>query len=696
MSVTQTQQILADYIVQSISQDTQDFQWDVFFRLWFREKGGPFFFLFKRHLGVTNTQYVELFSLLQVYCTDRFSGAPKAQFLFHTTEQMKSTMVDMINMLLDSPSDQRAKQATLFAETYGEVLASTVAVDMFYCSCAVFLPPGIDLDVVQLCGDAGYIHSAGRSVFVRNIKKAKYKDFDAGLRHHLATTSLADFPLPFVIYAHEDFSDYDRDARDQISRGIEHTKLHVEKMSMGVYRLAQIVFDMRKSFQGMLDIPEPGSYKLHDFNTNKSLWLICDRSISSSNTLSAGSERYYICYEQVAKNENPFFFFDENKPAWRSHTTLPHSLAAALINSTRPHSANAQLSDPFGGTGTTWFEAKRLRISTNALCSDLSQALPLMIRDNLNFFLKSAKGLQDIVDQLKRINQAIKSDRKGMTDEDAQRTFNFGSQTEELSGSGPYLYAVGLLNDLKHDQPHEDQEFTLRKTFVDHLARLAPITRLLFYVVLRAELRYQGGYKRRSVTFDKAFTASLQELIDQTEQFIEVRAAMEAHDCTVCGNHVTYQGAYSTVVIPKFFRMSDEDLSETLVKEVVVRDACKLDPLSTDVIICDPPYGFNTTQDQAALARLYSDFLDSALLALRDNGHLIICLPAESYTGRELPYCTRSNLISNQVLTKAKQLGREIFVPARSVPSRAFLPPYYWEAERALRRVILHFRVKVV
>jgi len=125
-------------------------------------------------------------------------------------------------------------------------------------------------------------------------------------------------------------------------------------------------------------------------------------------------------------------------------------------------------------------------------------------------------------------------------------------------------------------------------------------------------------------------------------------------------------------------------------------DARQIERDSVDAIICDPPYGFNTMEEQGELANLYSEFIGAAIAGLRHRGHLIICLPGESYTGRDLPYCTNSGLVTNQVLIKARAVNKRIYVLARSLPSRLLAPPYYWESERALRRTILHFRVESV
>ena len=182
-------------------------------------------------------------------------------------------------------------------------------------------------------------------------------------------------------------------------------------------------------------------------------------------------------------------------------------------------------------------------------------------------------------------------------------------------------------------------------------------------------------------------------MIGQLQQFISLRDANPVeHEPR--GNFQLLSGTYSVGAISSFFSQKFEQFEISLEREVAVRDACALEPNSLNVIICDPPYGFNTTEEQGKLADLYGRFIRAAVAALRDEGHLIVCLPAESYTGRDLPYCTRASVIVNAVLIEAQRQGKEVYTPGRSMPARMLAPPYYWEAERALRRTILHFRVK--
>jgi hypothetical protein len=115
-----------------------------------------------------------------------------------------------------------------------------------------------------------------------------------------------------------------------------------------------------------------------------------------------------------------------------------------------------------------------------------------------------------------------------------------------------------------------------------------------------------------------------------------------------------------------------------------------------DVVITDPPYGFNTNEDNTNLARLYADCIEAMICALRTEGQLVIAVPDWSYTGRHLPEYAKPEFITHQVLVAARKFKREVVQTATQIPSVAGLvrPPYYWEAEKTLRRLILHFRLR--
>ncbi len=689
------EKLFVDCITTSIDAENGDFHWDIFFQNWFKTHGQPCYFLFRKHLGVTNTQYVELFALLQKHSKSSVYKKGTTHLMFHTTEQIKGTLIDSLNSVLDVEESQREKSIRDFSKTYTEVFCATVAIDLFYCSTSVLLPPGLEVEIGKICAASGYIHSAGYAIFIRNIKKAKTKDLFYSLDKHLEKKEKETnkSKIPFVVYAHEDFSDFDSEAKEQIGRGIETTKIFVEKMSMGANRLSEVVDTMRDKFTENLEIPKPGSYlQEHQFNSSSCLWLISDRSLSSANSSNPGRDRYYICFEQIYRNENPFFIFDENKPAWKSHTTMPHSLTAALINSTGLPDGNLTLSDPFGGTGTTWLESLRLGQKSGIVCSDISPLTTLMTEDNLRFFLKNVAELQSLQSILLEFLEFSKDDEKFEIGS-LQGSFQLNQSTTLEGANASYIIAKDLFEELSLSQPNEDEEYVFSNEFIKKMEKESFESRFLLYIFLRAKFRFQGGFKRRSTLFRTAVAKSIDELLVQIENFLEVKRYLTNKKITKKDGYFEYQGRYSKEIISHMFLMKYENFELRIEDEIQCKDARKIDENSVDVIICDPPYGFNTTESQALLAKLYSEFIEVSIRALKPGGHFIICLPAESYTGRDLPYCTKSSMISNQVLTKAEILGREVFLPAQSLPLREFSPPYYWEAEKALRRIILHFRI---
>ena len=113
-----------------------------------------------------------------------------------------------------------------------------------------------------------------------------------------------------------------------------------------------------------------------------------------------------------------------------------------------------------------------------------------------------------------------------------------------------------------------------------------------------------------------------------------------------------------------------------------------------DIIVTDPPYGFNTVEDASELMTVYQKFLNESIAKLSNGGHLVLCLPDKSYVGKSFPFFTVPELVVAQVLAVAERNGRVAYIEAQSLPTPRsfFAPPYYWKSARALKRSILHFR----
>lgn len=667
--------VLKDCIVNSI--EKKEFKWDKFFEAWFRKNGTPLFFLFKKNLGVTNLQYVELFQLIN----SNIKNGPNKLF-FYKAEHVRETFSELLESVIQSIQNSDSKELDNFIETYSSVFEHTVSVDLFYNSTSIFLPPGTKINLDKVVFESGYIHSAGTSIYIRNIKKSNKKAFKENLRNEIVKNKES---IPFVIYSHEDFSDFDKESSDQIEKGIDQCKIYIDKMNMGTHRLSQIIDEISNEspFQEKLISPKPGNYKeQHKFKSSESIWLISDRGISGGSIKYPGQSRFYICYKQQYKNESHYYFFDENKPAWKSHTTLPHSLTASLINTSRPHDHGVVICDPFGGTATTYLESKRIEKNTKCITSDYSKIINLLLSDNINIFNFDQNKLELIIKEIKSSKEQLEKSSAG----------NY--ELFDSSFHNNYTQAKELINELKNRFPSEENEYCFEEEFINKLSNLTIDARIIFYIALRATLRFNNSLKRKAMKFEDGYKKSADKLISEITKLIKLKTEIEENIHHEEDNHIQVKGKYSLKLIPKNLFSTNYFNHSQIQKDVIAgRDARELEKNSIDVIICDPPYGFNTQEEIHELSQLYSEFIEQSLLALKHGGQLIICLPAESYTGKDLPYCTRMDIISRLVLIKAMNNGKKIVKHASSLPLKEFEPPYYWESDKALRRGILHFRV---
>ena len=181
--------------------------------------------------------------------------------------------------------------------------------------------------------------------------------------------------MAFIVYAREDWPDKSERVPELTAKGIQEVKIPVGKFFMGRSSIQGVIGELEKGHRARLRVARPGHLhedRKHDQETKKdgednniersrSLFLIVDRQISD-NPRHPADTKFFICYEQQWLNCNPCHVFDEDKPVWIDHTTIPHTLMGAMINVTRPwwpkgSNSRVVLCDPFVGSGTTWLEA---------------------------------------------------------------------------------------------------------------------------------------------------------------------------------------------------------------------------------------------------------------------------------------------------------------------------------------------------
>ncbi|MEA2238245.1 MAG: hypothetical protein QOC81_2969, partial [Thermoanaerobaculia bacterium] len=641
---------------------------------------------FKKNLRVTNIQFAELMALIRSELRDASTPRASPQIQFVSPSEFTTAIERIVEGLGSMAGPSLPDRIT---ELYWPLIERLVVIRPLFSSALVFVPPHLNLDTAAVCGYSGYVHSCGPRVYARRIDKATAPEFEAALHDYLDTRlRLASGErLILAPYSHEDYTDFDREFADDLRSGLDEVKLHVEKFFIGKQRLVSFINALGAS-EPRIIIPPPGNFKetlaalreTPGVRKDRTAWLILDHSISES-LRHPGQHKYFICYDQEFKNDNPYHVFDETKPAWTAPVTIPHTLAGAMINIARPDidptDATTRFCDPFVGSGTIWLEAMK-HPELNTECTDLSEISPRLCLDNLRFFALDTLELKQLEQRISAVVVSL-GDGASETDErlrDAQSRFRSLTNVHDL---------VSM-----HD-------VTFSRDFVAALP-VSRFERLLFYLVARTTARNLSAFIRRQSTsaelFDmewqRAFVSEANSFVRALRQLVDLRERSEKSlSLNIRPNLTVSDGEFSKSCSLSLQR---GDWTTYLTG---VADACRLHERGqTDMIVTDPPYGFNTEEDPVEFARFYATMIPTLIRALRPGGQLVLCLPDLSLNGRKMFFFAKKELVVQQVLRAAEDLNLHVSVPGFSVPEpvQLFRPPYYWESERALRRAILHFR----
>ncbi|MCW2672290.1 MAG: hypothetical protein JWP14_879 [Frankiales bacterium] len=669
------------------------FNKDAFFRGWFRERdGGSFQFVFRKNLAVTNIQYAELFALLRIHTTCPAADTGELEFI--SGGEFQTLVEELVSGFRIGDGDVQAR-CQLLAELYGPMLRRLVVVDALFGSCGIHLAPGLEVDLAAVCAESGYISLCGRSVYYRPTDKATADELVKRLGRYLDVypPDEGDRRIPFVIYNHEDFTAYDRELADDLREGLDDLKMHVEKFYMGGKTMVSLTDAIKAALDDRLYVEVAGDYrdsrahqrkKDDGLDPARTIWLIVDRGIPIADGRHAG--RYYVAYDQLYRNENPMSYFDENMPGWINHTTIPHTLAAAMINISRPHwHGNVTVQDPFVGSGTFFLEALRLgahRVSG----SDKLDIADQLIKDNLQFFSLPSKELNALKSSLDLVVGRLVG-----TKDTASQLDSDGYLTGGMEFDDDYNAALKFRRSLGED-PVQD----VPPDRLPALAAMPVRQKLFFYILLRAEVRSLGSLTRGTTNTHAAVAREAEKLARSIQKFFEQRLAEETKVLDQRESFQIVSGSYSHVTSPNltgWTALAHQAAPLTLVKDMHVDDL-----ETAQVLVADPPYGFNTDEPVDGMARLYARSIEKMVKVAAPSGQLVLCLADVSHTGRESHYVTHKELVSQQVFTAARKFGMEVVntAAARPHPSHLLGAPYYWESVRALRRVILHFRFREV
>lgn len=693
-----------------------------FFESWFTKNGKTYNFIFKQNLFVTNLQFRELIDLIRLNVK---KGSERPQINFMTTNEFINLTSNIIESFIDEKALKNIREKNIdvseirpeleiICENYGSLFENIIVIDAFYTSCIVSVPNGLELNVQQICFQSGYIHSCGENIYTRNMKKAKYDALVDRLK-----TYLQDYkePLNFIMYTHEDFPIKNKMyVNDFQKHGLDEIKFYLEKFYMQDISLIQVVEHLRNDTRLEGKIKIMGKAEAKQSHAEESIWMIIDRSIGSDLKY-PGDKRYYICYKQMYINENPFHIFDEDKPGWINPVTIPHTLVGAMINIGRGEWPNNvkeryRVIDPFVGSGTTGLEVLKYD-DIDFWGGDKCEISQMIARMNLRFFAMDIKDLQYIQDLVLAYLEGLNTEKYTMImkelnikkggEKDSKKTLAIGIQYQlssiqeqfnEKNFVGNYRSIINELSKFITNRASAKDKKYLTGEKIEFVAQLFVL--LTWRAYKHNEFRYEKA-EDFDLTSDSAeeFKGFLYRLLSYIH--LRERGKDDIMDGNNEGRMVTYLGKYTRActINSKFIYHNINGSASQIRDGIDVIDFLKsFEESKVDLIITDPPYGFNTPEEKPIFSKLYIKFINAMVRTMDNGGQIIMCLPSVSYSGKTVNVFAQKEIVSRQFMIAAQE--NNMFIAENEgnfpKPSEIYSFPFYWDSEKALRRDIVRFQ----
>ncbi|MBR1702711.1 MAG: hypothetical protein IJ716_12220 [Lachnospiraceae bacterium] len=694
---------------------------NAFFENWFTKNGKTYNFIFKQNLYVTNIQYRELIDLIQLNTTRE---SKRVQINFMTTKDFFDFMSNIIESFIDMNCLRKIRENTCEIElvsndlerlckNYLNIFENIVVVDSFYTSCIVSIPNGMVMDIQQICFQSGYIHSCGENIYTRNMKKAKYDSFVSRLEEYIDNS---DNILNFIMYTHEDYPIKNKlYVNDFQKHGLDEIKFYLEKFYMQDISLLQVVEKLKSNGNLKNKIRIVSRSEAKRTQANECIWMIIDRSISEDLKY-PGERRYYICYKQMYINENPFHIFDENKPGWIDSVTIPHTLMGAMLNIGLAGCLINErdkyiVVDPFVGTGTTLLETLKYT-KIDFWGGDKCAITQIVSELNLIFFAmkkSSLNKIQNIVLEIIDVGDSAKC-QKIISDLQIK---NYSSEKWHDLAVCISGYLTNCINDfvlkgfefetkfcsLTEDLYNEIKNSKKNSGLSNEECCL--ISKVCLLIVWKTFKRKEFIYRKNSNqenSFIKEVAEEFKGFLYRLISYIHIRERIKdnANDEE---RIIVYNGKYTRAcsINSNYIKNNITVESSKIKQNIDIIDFLKglqNEQKKVDLIITDPPYGFNTIEDKNSFAELYINFIEEMVKTINNGGQIIMCLPAWSYSGKTVNFFAQKEVVSRQFMIAAQRNNMYIAEKKEVLtePTKLFEFPFYWDSEKALRRDIVKFQ----
>lgn len=442
-------------------------------------------------------------------------------------------------------------------------------------------------------------------------------------------------------------------------------------------------------------------------------------------------------------------------PVTAPHTLVSAMLNLGLR---RPGTKILTVCDPFVGSGTTILEAMRLPGAIKFVAGDLAKPATIARQDNFTFFSlpylangeleendlnngeldenDAAKATTLLhkpfskigIDEIPRSIHSLRKlaefdDRHGREKKEefialvAAALSKAASFTyrENLKANNGHPFATCLkwvltaaAFEFVRNKPEEARAQAGARSMREHDftpvieqlegERLFP-ARIFFYICWRSILRlgyslYQGRVD--ATILGNAMIQDFNVFADQARKLEYIRKQKPDTALSPDQRLSTQFGWYSAeTIVPASTLLNRPafelvDMGEANALDVLAENKKKI-----DLLVTDPPYGFNT--DGENTIDLYKKLPEAIVSALANNGQAVICLPQQSHNGQLIPsYAQKAWFVREMIAAASREKGgAQLINISETNPSlrSLFLAPYYWRSGRALTRSVLHFRL---
>lgn len=720
---------------------------------------GSFCAIFSKNVNVTNIQYNEFISLIQTN-SQKTSKHSNTEAKLHLSFLRYRDFRRFIENIFDSmganySSDRSAmafesvemsieeyetEVAVRFLRLAADIIENTVVVDFYSGTCVCHIPLSISVNFKVVVSHSGYIHSGGSKIIARNMEKVQLKEILERLTKFLEDSK---HPMLFMPYTEEAFLQMDKNSSFSVRNGLDQIKLSVRKHFISDISILDILEEIRSSLSEKIVIlpgvrspsEELGEIQIN-YQQEKSIWMITDRELTHEvvdRRLQPSSKgRFLLCYEQAFLNNNHLLTLKERKPGWYAPVTLPHTLSSALLNIGMAFQHVKGLSerrpnvilDPFCGSGTTLIDAAIRNPKAIVVGFDRNPLTPKIIKDNLEFFSKETEELTGtFIAEIVSIRDMCLDSSKEKLIEKALYGIDYSKNVLNLSKIQKiFLDALRSIRAMLDDKPsdgktlhesikaHLDGEFS--KQTSEYLNSLTFHERILWYVTWRSLVVNSMAIRRAENKLSYILSKQLNSFIEdikyitrynsfnqkELSEYFSVNMGeyslcseisckkIKSIECNEIDEVKLYDKAFVLGMSPGIYIARVDDSINSLQRTEI----------RADLIVTDPPYGFNTIDgSDGQLSSLYSELARSLVRVCRPIASLMLVLPAYARNGRAIPFNQTQGFLVRKIIAAASENGSSCIdlVSGMPAPKQLFEKPMYWTSTQTLDRNILVFHM---